>query len=66
MGEKKNRRSTDSSCRKPEGHGEHMCLLMEKGKTAEVARRASNPAFVCQNCGARANQKEDVCNPEPL
>ncbi len=66
MEKKSSRPRTDNTCVKPEGHRDHLCLLMEKGMTAEVAQRTSHPAFACGNCGARANEREDLCNPIPL
>jgi hypothetical protein len=53
-------------CTKPEKHRDHLCLLMEKGLTEEVAQRTSHPRFSCRNCGARANDREDLCNPVSL
>ncbi len=53
-------------CSRPEGHREHLCLLMEKGLSEEVRQRTSHPTFVCGNCGARANEKEDLCHPLSL
>lgn len=53
-------------CERPEEHRDHMCHLMEKGKTAEIRRRSTDPRFVCGNCGARAHEKEDLCNPGGL
>lgn len=66
MSDKPKRPRTGNTCIAPAGHRDHLCLLMEKGLTAEVARRTSNPAFACSNCGARANGREDLCNPRPL
>lgn len=54
------------SCGQPEGHRDHLCLLMEKGMVAEIAERTRQPAFVCANCGAKADQSEDVCRPKAL
>jgi hypothetical protein len=53
-------------CSGPGGHRDHLCNLMDRGLTGEVRRRSTNPAFFCANCGARGNQEEDLCNPEPL
>jgi len=54
------------SCNHPQGHRDHLCLLMEKGMVAQIAERTRNPAFSCANCGAKANQSEDLCQPMPL
>lgn len=53
-------------CERPEGHRDHMCHLMEKGQMSEVRQRSTHPAFICGNCGARADEKEDLCKPENL
>jgi hypothetical protein len=57
---------TYGACGKPEGHQDHLCLLMEKGLTEEVAQRTSRPAFTCGNCAAQANEREDLCRPVPI
>ncbi len=57
---------TYDTCIGPECHRDHMCVLMEKGMTEEVAQRSTHPEFSCRNCGARANRREDLCNPAPL
>ncbi|PLX84824.1 MAG: hypothetical protein C0617_06310 [Desulfuromonas sp.] len=66
MGEKGFSPRTENACTAPAGHRDHMCLLMEKGLTEEVALRSTRPAYACGNCGALANEREDLCNPAPL
>ena len=66
MPSKTNEEPSYNECTGPGGHSGHMCLLMEQGRTREVAERAKNPAFSCRNCGARADARKDLCNPEPL
>ena len=56
----------DNLCKNPENHATHMCALREAGKEEEIARHSDNPAFVCYNCGAKANEAGDVCSPTPL
>jgi hypothetical protein len=58
--------ATYNVCTGPQQHRDHFCHLMEKGLTEEVLRRSDRPAFLCANCGARANEAGDLCNPEPL
>lgn len=53
-------------CRDPALHDMHLCKLKKKGLTEELAARTTAPAFVCHNCGARADRENDVCNPSPL
>jgi len=62
MGEK----STYNICTGPGQHRDHLCHLMEKGLTVEIRLRSDRPGFQCKNCGARANEADDLCNPEPL
>lgn len=50
----------------PEGHRDHLCLLMEKGMVAEIVERTRRPVFFCANCGAKADQCEDLCRSRPL
>ncbi len=57
---------TYNPCGKPQQHREHLCMLMEEGKTEEVRKRSSQPAYVCRNCRAQANEAEDLCNPQSI
>jgi hypothetical protein len=66
MATKERSATTYNVCSTPENHRDHMCHLMEKGKNKEIQARTSHPAYYCANCGARANEKEDLCNPQPL
>ncbi len=56
----------DNTCPNPENHAEHICSLRAAGKTAEIQKRTSRPAFACYNCGTKANQAGDLCAPTPL
>ena len=60
------RKKTTYFCKDAECHREHMCSLMELGKMREVAELSRKPAFVCKNCGVRADSADSLCNPEPL
>jgi len=66
MGEEARTPRSYNPCSGPQRHRDHLCHLMEKGMTEEVRRRSARPAFVCANCGARANAAEDLCSPQPL
>ncbi len=66
MPPKNDQEKTYNECKGPGAHREHLCLLMEQGRTREVNERAQHPAFVCRNCGARADEQKDLCNPKPL
>lgn len=65
MSEKKKEPGYDA-CLRPQEHRDHLCNLMDRGMTAEIRRRSDRPAFLCRNCGARANEAEDLCRPQPL
>jgi hypothetical protein len=58
--------SEPTVCRDPALHHMHLCKLKKKGLDAEIAARTSAPAYVCHNCGARADREHDLCNPSPL
>jgi predicted RNA-binding Zn-ribbon protein involved in translation (DUF1610 family) len=62
----KEREQHYSPCKEPSGHREHLCVLMERGMSAEVAARSQNPQFQCRNCGAYADARQDLCRPTPL
>ncbi len=64
MAEKKER--TYNPCTMPEVHPDHLCRLMEEGRTAEIAVLASSPAYLCANCGARANHAQNLCKPQEI
>jgi hypothetical protein len=53
-------------CRDPALHHMHFCKLKKQGLSAEVAARSQSPAYVCHNCGARADREDDLCNASPL
>lgn len=61
-----NRKKPEFFCKETECHREHMCSLMELGKMQEVAELSKNPAFICKNCGVKADRAENLCNPVPL
>lgn len=63
---KKPRAETYNACLGPQEHRDHFCHLMEKGMTEEIRRRSDQPAYICRNCRARANEPADLCNPDPL
>jgi len=66
MGKAEQKSPTYNTCRGPLDHRDHLCNLMEKGKTEEVRRRAADPRFACRNCRAQAHNRGDLCNPEPI
>jgi hypothetical protein len=58
--------ATKTDCTNTEEHHLHLCQLKKKGLTAEIAVRTDDPAYLCHNCNASANQHDDLCNPSPL
>jgi len=58
--------SDPSVCRDPDLHHLHFCKLKKKGLNEEIAARSQAPAYVCHNCGARADRADDLCNASPL
>lgn len=58
--------SEPTVCRDPALHHMHLCKLKKRGLVEEIAARTAAPAFVCHNCGARADHDSDLCNPSPL
>ena len=53
-------------CRDLSLHHLHFCALKKQGLSGEIAARTSAPAYVCHNCGARADRGSDLCNASPL
>ena len=47
-------------------HHAHFCKLKKQGLGTEIAARSQAPAYVCHNCGARADREDDLCNASPL
>ena len=47
-------------------HKEHMCALGEKGDLEMIRCLSTNPTVECGNCGAKANDPQNVCNPVEL
>ncbi len=43
-----------------------MCQLKAKGLMKEIDLRSNNPTVICNKCGAKANQADQVHNPLPL
>lgn len=47
-------------------HNGHICLLASQDKFDEIRDLASNPRFICFNCGRVADSDKNLCNPMPL
>ena len=47
-------------------HTMHMCQLKARGDMETFQRLAANAMVECENCGAKAANPENVCNPVEL
>lgn len=47
-------------------HKGHFCVLAGEGRFEEIKTLASDPQFICFNCGRVANSKKNLCNPMPI
>lgn len=50
----------------PEKHKKHMCVLNEAGKIDLAHSLSTNPTVECGQCGAKAKEPENVCDPVEL
>ena len=59
----------NASC-KSEGHEMHMCALkasgFDKTHAAEFKNISADPRYKCGNCGEKAHDKDNLCNPVRL
>ena len=59
----------NDECRSPL-HDQHLCGLIEDGFNRKYPRRfremVAEPKFKCRLCGAKANDKENLCSPEEI
>lgn len=51
---------------KSEGHRMHMCELRKRGDMDTFNALSINAMVECDNCGAKAANPENVCNPLEL
>ena len=49
-----------------EQHKMHMCALKSEGEDDCIKSLSDNPTVQCGNCGAKANDPQNVCAPQPL
>lgn len=47
-------------------HTGHLCVLASQEKFDEIKKLASEPRFICFNCGRVARSDKNLCNPMPL
>jgi hypothetical protein len=43
-----------------------MCQLKAEGRMEEIDRHAASPKFVCNKCGAKADDSGYLCQPREL
>lgn len=49
-----------------EKHRHHICSLTAAGDMEAIRRLQTRPTVECGNCGAKADNPENVCNPVEL
>ena len=54
------------SCPKGAEHKAHMCQLKHEGRIEEMDKHSAQPKFVCNKCGAKADEEGYLCNPRPI
>lgn len=58
--------SETESCPKPTEHKAHMCQLKAEGRSEEIDRHSADAKFVCNRCGAQADEEGFLCTPRPI
>ncbi|BDV44598.1 hypothetical protein GURASL_35210 [Geotalea uraniireducens] len=53
-------------CEGGEQHRLHMCSLSAAGDMATIRKLQTKPTVECGNCGAKANDPANVCDPVEL
>jgi hypothetical protein len=48
------------------GHEKHLCKLVATQGIDSVRRFSQNPHWICLTCGRVAENKENICEPDPL
>jgi len=64
--QKENSMSELKSCPKGAEHKAHMCQLKHEGRIEEMDKHSAQPKFVCNKCGAKADEEGYLCNPRPI
>ncbi len=49
-----------------EHHKMHMCALKSQNEDECIKSLSDKPTVECKNCGAKANDAKNVCDPKPL
>jgi len=55
----------ENTCKNPENHSGHLCMLASKGLFDDIKKLACNPRFICFTCGRVAESDKNLCNPMP-
>jgi hypothetical protein len=56
----------NKTCCDSQKHQGHLCVLHSKGMHKVIAGITNTPTVLCFNCGRKANEAGNVCNPMPL
>jgi hypothetical protein len=55
----------DNLCTNPANHKNHICELVKGEKKDKMEKLMTNPRFICNNCGQKANIEGALCAPGP-
>lgn len=53
-------------CENPQEHKAHMCQLKREGRIEEMDLHSAKVNFVCNRCGAKADEEGALCTPRAL
>jgi len=54
------------TCKHPEQHHLHLCVLSTRLNRAELAALVRSPRYVCANCGSRTRNGKNLCQPKKI
>ena len=49
-----------------EGHTNHLCKVVATKGIDDLRRYSKEPHWICLTCGRVAENKENLCEPDPL
>ena len=55
----------DNLCTNPANHKSHLCELVKHEQRDKIEKLMTNPRFICNNCGQKANKEGALCAPGP-
>jgi len=57
----------DIDCINPEEHcALHACQMKPTKRNPEIDKMYEDPRFICENCGAKVHNRENLCKPREL